>query len=126
MRRVGHHCLLQKMVECTQIKWITSKLYFNVPHYVLRSFYYISICRLVIGLPDCGSKQRWPIYHYQNSSDVLRLLPNGVLRHYTHYAAPLQPDFVEYEIEEDTESVYYDYQSGKYCLEKVHMLNVDT
>lgn len=78
---------------------------------------------MVIGLPDCGSTQRWPIYHYQNSSDVLSLLPNGVLRHYTHYAVPMQQDYYleEGEVEdEDTESVYYDYPSGKYCLEKVY------
>lgn len=76
---------------------------------------------MVIGLPDCGSTQRWPIYHYQHSSDVLRLLPNGVLRHYTHYAVPTLPDYLEGddEMEEDTESVFYDYPSGKYCLEKV-------
>lgn len=86
---------------------------------VFVAFVFIIFSRLVIGLPDCGSRQRWPIYHYQNSSDVLRLLPNGVLRHYTHYAVPAQSDYVEDEIEEDTESVYYDYQSGKYCLEKV-------
>ncbi|RZC35777.1 G-protein coupled receptor Mth-like 5 [Asbolus verrucosus] len=75
--------------------------------------------RLVIGLPDCGPKDPWPIYHYQNSSDRLRLLPNGVLRHYFDHNIPHKEEL------DDTSksSLYHDYEPGKYCLEKVPSLH---
>lgn len=76
---------------------------------------------MINGLPDCGSTQRWSVYYYTNSSDVLHLLPNGVLRHYTHYVMPPEPLYSDGELEENSESVYYDYQPGKYCLDKVSL-----
>uniref|UniRef100_A0A1Y1NNN9 G-protein coupled receptors family 2 profile 2 domain-containing protein n=1 Tax=Photinus pyralis TaxID=7054 RepID=A0A1Y1NNN9_PHOPY len=65
---------------------------------------------IVTGNPDCGSMQIWHIYYYQESTDVLQLLPNGALRHYPHYVSP----------EEDLnrEIMYHDYPPGKYCMEK--------
>lgn len=65
---------------------------------------------IVTGDPDCGSMQTWHIYYYQQSTDVLQLLPNGALRHYPHYVSP----------EEDInrEVMYHDYPPGKYCMEK--------
>ncbi|CAG9821362.1 unnamed protein product [Phaedon cochleariae] len=70
---------------------------------------------LVIGLPDCGHMQLWPIYHYQNSTDRLRLLPNGVMRHYfDHHDVPGEedPEILQ------TNSPYHDYEFSKYCLDK--------
>lgn len=46
-------------------------------------------------------------------------MPTGVLRHYTHYNVPVQSGFPEDEVVEDTHSIYHDYPSGKYCLDKV-------
>lgn len=72
---------------------------------------------LIYGKPDCGSMQMWPVYHYQNSSDKLRLLSTGVLRHYfDHFLVPGEdPDDEEIEI---LKGRYHDYEPGKYCLDK--------
>ncbi|KAJ3647429.1 hypothetical protein Zmor_019308 [Zophobas morio] len=70
--------------------------------------------RLITGLPDCGSKAPWPIYHYQNSSDRLRLLPNGVLRHYFDHNVPHETEMDDI----NPNSLYHDYEPNKYCLEK--------
>ncbi|XP_044265757.1 probable G-protein coupled receptor Mth-like 5 isoform X3 [Tribolium madens] len=70
--------------------------------------------RLVIGLPDCGPKAPWPIYHYQNSTDRLRLLSNGVLRHYFDRNIPHDEELDD----NSKNSLYHDYEPGKYCLEK--------
>lgn len=71
------------------------------------------------GSPDCGHMQLWPIYQTQNSTDRLRLLPNGVLRHYfEHFEIPEE----EYDITGYTDkdqTLYHDYEPGKYCLDKV-------
>ncbi|KAF5271726.1 hypothetical protein FQA39_LY08049 [Lamprigera yunnana] len=67
---------------------------------------------LVTGSPDCGSMQEWPIYHH--STDVLRLLPSGILRHYLYHATPHQED----DDIDNKEIIYHDYHSGKYCMEK--------
>ncbi|CAG9762604.1 unnamed protein product [Ceutorhynchus assimilis] len=70
---------------------------------------------LVIGKPDCGHMQLWPIYHYQSSADKLRLLPNGILRHYYDNQIP---DEFEIDYGEEKDKVYHDYEYGKYCLDK--------
>ncbi|XP_060522858.1 probable G-protein coupled receptor Mth-like 5 [Cylas formicarius] len=72
--------------------------------------------KFVFGLPDCGHTQPWPIYHYQNSTDKLRLLPNGVLRHYFDHQVPEEFDF-EMELIEG-KNLYQDYEQGKYCMDK--------
>lgn len=74
--------------------------------------------RLVTGLPDCGSMQPWTILHYTNSLDVLHLLPNGVLRHYAYHTLPTEEE-METEIMNDKDVIFYDYEPGKYCMEKV-------
>ena len=76
----------------------------------------VFLFRLITGLPDCGSKAPWPIYHYQNSSDRLRLLPNGVLRHYFDHNVPHETEMDDI----NPNSLYHDYEPNKYCLEKVH------
>lgn len=75
--------------------------------------------RLVTGIPDCGSKQPWSIYHYTNSTDRLRLLPNGVLRHYFDHKIPSEEGSFEVEVTNGKSSLFHDYEPGKYCLEKV-------
>ncbi|XP_018324370.1 probable G-protein coupled receptor Mth-like 5 [Agrilus planipennis] len=76
--------------------------------------------KILNGNPDCGSTQKWPIYHYQNSSDVLKLLPNGVLRHYLFFEK--ENDEEKEEMKEEQENskglMFQDYVPGKYCLEK--------
>nr|ANB32482.1 G-protein coupled receptor Mth-like 5-2 protein mRNA [Dastarcus helophoroides] len=74
----------------------------------------------VTGLPDCGSRQIWPIYHYVGSTDKLTLLPNGVLRHYfdLHDIAAFE-DEDESVIETDGKiKQYHDYHPSQYCMDK--------
>ncbi|KAJ8912562.1 hypothetical protein NQ315_006634 [Exocentrus adspersus] len=75
---------------------------------------------LVIGLPDCGHTQVWPIYETKKSTDRdrLLLLPTGILRHYSEVGETPEE---EYDITDYTDSnhkLYHDYEPGKYCLEK--------
>ncbi|KAJ8928417.1 hypothetical protein NQ314_019006 [Rhamnusium bicolor] len=73
---------------------------------------------LVTGSPDCGHMQLWPIYQYQNSTDRLRLLPNGILRHYfDHFEVP-EEEFEVADFSEKDHTLYHDYEPGKYCLDK--------
>lgn len=71
--------------------------------------------RLVTGLPDCGTQQLWAIYHYTNSPDVLDLEVNGNLRHFTYRYLLENVDF-SFGVPKDI--LYYDYEPGKYCLDK--------
>ncbi|XP_023025207.1 G-protein coupled receptor Mth-like 5 [Leptinotarsa decemlineata] len=71
---------------------------------------------LVTGLPDCGHMQLWPIYHYQNSTDRLRLLPNGILRHYFDHSE-VPGDELDSEVT-NVGGPFHDYEYGKYCLDK--------
>lgn len=75
---------------------------------------------LVTGEPDCGSVQQWGILHYANSQDVLHLLPNGVLRHYLYNVLPDDDEDVQMESVNKKDLMYYDYEPGKYCMEKVN------
>lgn len=79
--------------------------------------------KFVIGSPDCGPLQLWPIFHYPNSADKLVLLPDGKLRHYIKDPESLDDTFhVKHMNEEDHEDeekpLYYDYQQGHYCMDK--------
>ncbi|KAG5870807.1 hypothetical protein JTB14_005357 [Gonioctena quinquepunctata] len=65
---------------------------------------------LVTGLPDCGHMQLWAVLHYQNSSDRLGLLPDGVLRHYFDHKHKID--------EENAVGPFHDYEFGKYCLDR--------
>lgn len=81
---------------------------------------YLILFRLITGLPDCGSVQPWPILHYRNSTDQLRLLPNGILRHYFDYN-PI-PGEEDYEVDKfEGHILFHDYELGKYCLDRVNI-----
>lgn len=69
---------------------------------------------MIIGKPDCGSKEPWPIYHYAGSSDRLALLPSGTLRHYFN----LDTDHTTELDDPSKDAIYQDYPQGKYCMEK--------
>lgn len=78
--------------------------------------------KFVIGMPDCGPLQQWPIYHYPNSADKLVLLPDGKLRHYIKDPENHDDSFhVKHLNDEDQEAdkpLYYDYAPGHYCMDK--------
>ncbi|KAH1007750.1 probable G-protein coupled receptor Mth-like 5 [Dendroctonus ponderosae] len=75
--------------------------------------------RLIIGMPNCGHMQLWPIYHYQASADKLRLLPNGILRHYFDTQVPNEFEADnEYTNTLEESKLYHDYPINKYCLDK--------
>ncbi|XP_039491440.1 probable G-protein coupled receptor Mth-like 5 isoform X2 [Drosophila santomea] len=79
--------------------------------------------KFVIGIPNCGSMQMWPIYHYAGSSDKLVLLDDGKLRHYTNAENEgderrgIQSDYEE-DIAGSLEPLYHDYEKNMYCIDK--------
>nr|CAD7429778.1 unnamed protein product [Timema monikensis] len=82
--------------------------------------------KFVIGIPECGSRQQWPIYHYPGSQDRLSLLPSGRLRHYiSHHENDDVGGTLPVEGKEKHRRYYYEYELGTYCLDKVcsHMCN---
>nr|CAD7409143.1 unnamed protein product [Timema cristinae] len=82
--------------------------------------------KFVIGIPECGSRQQWPIYHYPGSQDRLSLLPSGRLRHYiSHHENDDVGGTLPVEGKEEHRRYYYEYELGTYCLDKVcsHMCN---
>ncbi|ENN70800.1 hypothetical protein YQE_12465, partial [Dendroctonus ponderosae] len=73
-------------------------------------------------MPNCGHMQLWPIYHYQASADKLRLLPNGILRHYFDTQVPNEFEADnEYTNTLEESKLYHDYPINKYCLDKVEI-----
>ena len=78
--------------------------------------------KFVIGMPDCGPLQLWPVYHYPESHDKLVLLPDGRLRHYIKDPENHDDSFhVKHLNEEDQEAdtpMFYDYDPGHYCMDK--------
>lgn len=79
--------------------------------------------KYIIGAPDCGSMQKWPIFHYEKSEDKLILFPDGKVRHLI-----LDPHARD-EPEDEWNHLYvagihteapfqYDYEQGQYCLDK--------
>ena len=79
---------------------------------------------LIFGIPQCGSHQLWPIYHYHGSSDQLVLLPSGMLRHiiYGHDTSKFTQDHDLLTEHHDVHGDPYrsfDYKPGTYCLDKV-------
>ncbi|XP_077300264.1 G-protein coupled receptor Mth-like 5 isoform X2 [Arctopsyche grandis] len=93
----------------------------------------IGTFQYVIGVPACETTQQWPIYHYHDSQDTLTLLPNGKLRHYTHrerFLESMEEQQVKVKIygrlneplpkvKEENEPHFYDYDYGKYCMDKI-------
>ncbi|XP_070072456.1 probable G-protein coupled receptor Mth-like 5 isoform X2 [Drosophila takahashii] len=79
--------------------------------------------KFVIGIPNCGSMQMWPIYHYTGSSDKLVLLDDGRLRHYTNAENEeeerhgIQSDYEE-DVAGSLEPLYHDYDKGLYCIDR--------
>ncbi|EDV49456.1 probable G-protein coupled receptor Mth-like 5 isoform X2 [Drosophila erecta] len=79
--------------------------------------------KFVIGIPNCGSMQMWPIYHYAGSSDKLVLLDDGKLRHYTNAENEgeerhgIQSDYEE-DIAGSLEPLYHDYDKELYCIDR--------
>lgn len=85
-----------------------------------QTFHTDVLFRLVIGEPDCGSTQQWPVLHYQRSIDRLKLLPSGKLRHCVHHTVPDDNDFDVKPLDDELDRCY-DYEPGKYCLDKVSL-----
>lgn len=81
---------------------------------VLIDYFFFSF---VTGLPDCGSSTTRSVYHYKNSTDKLRLIDDGTLRHCIYHNKPEECDP---EYDDGKEQMYYDYTPGKYCLDKVN------
>ncbi|KAL3288889.1 hypothetical protein HHI36_003334 [Cryptolaemus montrouzieri] len=73
---------------------------------------------LKTGIPDCGSRQIWPIYFNKNSSEKLQLLPNGVLRHIYSHPIPNEEDDIGVEIIEGKDVLFHDFPQGQYCMDK--------
>ncbi|XP_032589716.1 probable G-protein coupled receptor Mth-like 5 isoform X1 [Drosophila mojavensis] len=79
--------------------------------------------KFVIGLPNCGNKQMWPVLDYVGSYDKLVLLDDGKLRHYTNTEDEadeqrgVQTDYDE-DLAEAQKPRFYDYEQGQYCLDK--------
>lgn len=70
-------------------------------------------------MPDCGlSATTRSVYHYKNSTDKLRLIDDGTLRHCIYHDRPEECDPL-HEDNGGKELLYYDYIPGKYCLDKV-------
>nr|CAD7575544.1 unnamed protein product [Timema californicum] len=76
--------------------------------------------KFVIGIPECGSRQQWPIYHYPGAQDRLSLLPSGRLRHYiSHHENDDVEGTLPVEGKEEHHRYYYEYDLGTYCLDKL-------
>ncbi|CAG2055355.1 unnamed protein product [Timema podura] len=90
---------------------------------ILRSYCDVPAFKFVIGIPECGSRQQWPIYHYPGSQDRLSLLPNGRLRHYiSHHESDDVGGTLPVEGKEEHQRYYYEYELGTYCLDKTEVV----
>ncbi|XP_050085098.1 probable G-protein coupled receptor Mth-like 5 [Anopheles aquasalis] len=81
--------------------------------------------RFVIGLPDCGTKQKFNIYHYPESFDKLILFPDGQLRHLILHEKTVDNNLRRYLDEDYSDaggqsilSLKYDYVPGLYCMDQ--------
>lgn len=61
-------------------------------------------------LPNCGPRQQWPIYHYEDSADRLVLMENGWLRHFVHSRH---------------DERHYDYEPRLFCMDRVRLASGD-
>ncbi|XP_022194727.2 probable G-protein coupled receptor Mth-like 5 [Nilaparvata lugens] len=80
---------------------------FHVPNFVVR-----------VGIPHCGPRQHFSIYHYESSHDRLALLPDGRLRHYylQDYRSPDSGwEGDDFQLDHNN---FYDYDHGLFCMDK--------
>uniref|UniRef100_A0A182JSW4 G-protein coupled receptors family 2 profile 2 domain-containing protein n=1 Tax=Anopheles christyi TaxID=43041 RepID=A0A182JSW4_9DIPT len=82
--------------------------------------------RFIIGLPDCGTKQKFNIYEYHDSYDKLILFPDGQLRHLIlrHHSSVqgsigsyLDEDYIDAG-DSNVPLLQYDYLQGLYCMDR--------
>uniref|UniRef100_A0A182XKI4 G-protein coupled receptors family 2 profile 2 domain-containing protein n=1 Tax=Anopheles quadriannulatus TaxID=34691 RepID=A0A182XKI4_ANOQN len=82
--------------------------------------------RFIIGLPDCGTKQKFNIYEYHDSYDKLILFPDGQLRHLIlrHHSSMrgsvgsyLDEDYIDAG-DSNVPLLQYDYEQGLYCMDR--------
>ncbi|XP_055588434.1 probable G-protein coupled receptor Mth-like 5 [Uranotaenia lowii] len=84
----------------------------------------VSPIRYIIGAPDCGSMQKWPIFHYEKSEDKLILFPDGKLRHLIldpHGRGESEQDWEHlFQADIHAEAPFqYEFEQGQYCLDRV-------
>ncbi|XP_062564547.1 probable G-protein coupled receptor Mth-like 5 [Armigeres subalbatus] len=83
----------------------------------------VEAIKYIIGAPDCGTMQKWPIFHYEKSEDKLILFPDGKVRHLIldpHARNEPEDEWNHlYVARIHTEAPFqYDYEQGQYCLDK--------
>uniref|UniRef100_A0A182NDY4 G-protein coupled receptors family 2 profile 2 domain-containing protein n=1 Tax=Anopheles dirus TaxID=7168 RepID=A0A182NDY4_9DIPT len=92
--------------------------------------------RFVIGLPDCGTKQKFNIYDYHDSYDKLILFPDGQLRHLIlRYGSSVRNGVGRYLDEDYIDDatgdrnngplIQYDYAQGLYCMDRAIGSGID-
>ncbi|KAJ9600193.1 hypothetical protein L9F63_009527, partial [Diploptera punctata] len=72
----------------------------------------ISDFKLVTGIPQCGSQQPWPIYHYHGSNDQFGIITHCIKLTQDHDL------LTEHQDDHGETHWWYDYQPGTYCLDK--------
>uniref|UniRef100_A0A182QH03 G-protein coupled receptors family 2 profile 2 domain-containing protein n=1 Tax=Anopheles farauti TaxID=69004 RepID=A0A182QH03_9DIPT len=91
--------------------------------------------RFIIGLPDCGTKQKFNIYDYHESYDKLILFPDGQLRHLILKYGNSVRNSIENYLDEDyidaggdrsnAPLIQYDYAQGLYCMDRAIGSGID-
>ncbi|XP_052868339.1 probable G-protein coupled receptor Mth-like 5 [Anopheles cruzii] len=84
--------------------------------------------RFVIGLPDCGTKQKFNVYDYPDGYDKLILFTDGqlrhlILRHHSSHWGNIDNFLDEDYSDAGDESVpllKYDYIPGLYCMDRAY------
>ncbi|XP_022909700.2 probable G-protein coupled receptor Mth-like 5 [Onthophagus taurus] len=70
----------------------------------------------VTGKPDCGFGKIWSIFN-NNSTDVLKLQPDGSLSHLLYHEAPKTFD-EDIFVRMHDNPIVHNYPQGKYCMDK--------
>lgn len=84
-----------------------------------------------IGSPRCkNNEKQWEVYHApEPPMDILMILPSGKLRHCIQCHLDELSEAEEVEVEGDSNNnnnnnkVYYDYEFGSYCADKIILSN---
>ncbi|KFB41309.1 AGAP004025-PA-like protein [Anopheles sinensis] len=80
--------------------------------------------RFVIGLPDCGTRQKFDVFEYHDSYDELILFPDGQLRHriLNHKKTARTSSNIgeDYPESDDPHEPHrqYDFVQGLYCMDR--------